>query len=476
MTNSPTSNKAVVLIVSIVAAFLTPFMSSSINIALPSIGREFKMSAVALGWVATAYLLTSAVFLVPFGKIGDIHGRKKVFGWGALLYAAASMFSTVAHSGLFLIGSRVLQGLGGAMFYTTGVAILTSAFPPGERGRALGLNVSSTYIGLSTGPVIGGFLTQHLGWRSIFWMNGILGLVLFGLVFWKLRGEWAEAKGESFDLAGSVILGLTLVAVMLGFSMLPKISGAGLLSGGLIGALIFIRWELRTEDPVLNMNLFRKNAVFAFSNLAALMNYSATFAVGFLMSLYLQYSKGLSPQKAGLILIAQPVVMALFSPLAGRLSDRIEPRRIASAGMGLSALGLFLLSFAGKPTSIIFIGASLVVLGLGFALFSSPNTNAVMSSVEKRYYGVASAMLGTMRITGQMLSMGVAMLIFAIYIGRVPITPANYPQFLASIRTAFLFFTALCLGGVFASLARGSLHSKDLKNAPLFEEEQREKI
>jgi len=461
MTDAPSSDKTVVLIVSTVAAFLAPFMSSSVNIALPSIGREFEMSAVALGWVATAYLLTTAMFLVPFGKLGDIRGRKKVFGWGALIYAAASMLSTVAQSAWFLIGSRVLQGLGGAMFYTTGVAILTSVYPPGERGRVLGINVSSTYIGLSIGPVLGGFLTQHLGWRSIFWLNGILGLVLVVLVFWKLRGEWAEAKGERFDLAGSVILGLTLVAVMLGFSMLPKITGAGLILAGSIGAWIFVRWELRTDDPVLNMNLFRQNAAFAFSNLAALMNYSATFAVGFLMSLYLQYIKGLSPQKAGLILIAQPVVMALFSPLAGRLSDRIEPRLISSAGMGLSALGLLLLSFVGGQTAIAFIGASLVVLGLGFALFSSPNINAVMSSVEKRYYGVASAMLGTMRVTGQMLSMGVAMLIFAVYIGRVQIRPANYPQFLAGLRTAFLFFAALCLGGVFASLARGTLHTKD---------------
>lgn len=459
MTDSTTPNKIIVLAVSTVAAFLTPFMSSSVNIALPSIGKEFGMTAVALGWVATSYLLATAVFLVPFGKAADIYGRKKIFGWGAVIYAAASVLSTVSHSGAFLIGSRVLQGLGGAMFYSTGVALLTSVYPPGERGRVLGINVSSTYIGLSIGPVLGGFLTQHLGWRSLFWLHGLLGLVLVVLVFWKLRGEWAEAKGETFDAAGSAILGLSLVAVMLGFSILPRILGGGLIAAGLAGALVFVGWELRMDAPVLNMNLFRRNSVFAFSNLAALINYSATFAVGFLMSLYLQYVKGLGPQKAGLVLIAQPVVMALFSPLAGKLSDRVEPQRIASAGMGLCALGLFLLSFVGPKTALLYVGAGLVVLGFGFALFSSPNTNAVMSSVEKRYYGVASAMLGTMRITGQMLSMGVAMLIFAVYIGRVQIAPANYSRFLAGLRTALLFFTALCAAGVFASLARGKLRS-----------------
>ncbi len=463
MTDIAPPNKTVVLVVSTVAAFLTPFMSSSINIGLPSIGREFGMTAVALGWVASSYLLTTAMFLVPFGKFADIHGRKKVFGWGALIYGLASFLSALSPSSAWLIGSRVVQGMGGAMFYTTGVAILTSAYPPGARGRVLGINVSSTYIGLSIGPVLGGVLTQHLGWRSIFWLNGILGLVLVVLVFWKLKSEWAEAKGEAFDLSGSLILGLTLVAIMLGFSTLPRIPGGALILAGFVGVLSFIRWELRTDNPVLNMNLFRQNPVFAFSNLAALINYSATFAVGFLISLYLQYIKGLSPQKAGLILIAQPVVMALFSPLAGRLSDRIEPRRISSAGMGLCALGLLLLSFVGRQTVVGFISASLVVLGLGFALFSSPNINAVMSSVEKRYYGVASAMLGTMRMTGQMLSMGVAMLIFAITIGRVQITPAYHSQFLASLKTAFLFFTALCIGGVFASLARRRIHSRDSK-------------
>lgn len=458
MTNdSSVPNKAIVLAVSVVAAFLAPFMSSSLNIALPSMGRQFGMTAVVLSWVATSYLLAAAIFLVPFGKIADIYGRKKIFGWGSLVYALSSFLGAISFSSHILMVSRFLQGVGGAMIFSTGVAMLTSAYPLNERGRVLGINVSSTYLGLSLGPVLGGLLTQHLGWRSIFWINGILGLVLASLVATKLKREWAEAEGEKFDAAGAMVLGMTLVALMLGLSRLPGAAGAGLILVGIAGMIGFIRLETKAANPVLHMGLFRKNAVFAFSNLAALINYSATFAVGFLLSLYLQYIKGLSPQKAGLILIAQPLVMAIFSPLAGRLSDRIEPRLIASTGMGISVLGLFLLSFLSRTTVLIFVAISLVVLGFGFALFSSPNTNAIMSSVDKRYYGLASAILGTMRLTGQMLSMGAAMLIFSLFLGKAKITPAYYPQFLSAMRTAFIFFGCLCLGGVFASLSRGKL-------------------
>ncbi len=207
----------------------------------------------------------------------------------------------------------------------------------------------------------------------------------------------------------------------------------------------------------MNIKLFTNNNVFAFSNLAALINYSATNAIGFLLSLYLQYIKGLSPETAGIILVSQPVVMAALSPFAGRLSDRVEPRIVASVGMALTCVGLFLLSGVNNSTGIQWIVAWLALLGLGFALFSSPNTNAVMSSVENKFLGVASATLGTMRMTGQMLSMGIAMLLFALYLGQVQILPQYYPQFLASAHTAFIIFGALCLGGIFASLVRGKV-------------------
>jgi len=452
--------KRVVLLIAMMSSFLTPFMSSSVNIALPSIGQELSIDAVLLGWVASAYLLAAAMFLVPFGRVADIWGRKKVFTYGVSLFTLSSLLIAMSNSTLTLVAFRVVQGVGGAMVFGTGVAILTSVFPAGERGRALGINVAAVYTGLSLGPFVGGFLTQSFGWRSIFLVNVPIGLIVIVVVAWKLKDEWAGARGEKFDFLGSGVYSLALVAIMYGLSRLPVALGAWLVLAGVVGTAAFVWWETRIENPVLDVTLFGNNAVFAFSNLAALINYSATAAVGFLLSLYLQYIKGFSPQSAGLILVSQPIVQALFSPFAGRLSDRMEPRIVASLGMALTVIGLFSLTFLGPGTSLPFIVANLMLLGLGFALFSSPNTNAIMSSVERRLYGVASATLGTMRLTGQMLSMGIAMLLFALYIGRVQITPEYYALFLSSAKTAFTIFAGLCFGGVFASLARGSVRAR----------------
>ncbi|MDI3531314.1 MAG: hypothetical protein PWP60_1163 [Candidatus Atribacteria bacterium] len=457
-TTGADSYKRAVLLSITLGSFLTPFMGSSINVALPAIGKEFAMDAVLLGWIPTAYLLAAAVFMVPSGRLADIYGRKKIFTCGVLIYTIASFLAAVSNSPFLLIAFRVLQGTGGAMIFSTGVAILTSVFPPGERGRALGINTATVYLGLSLGPFLGGLLTQYLGWRSLFWLNVVLGLLVIVFTLWKLKDEWAEARGEKFDFLGSLIYACFLVALIYGFSLLPDTSGAWLVLAGSLGFLVFVVWEMKVARPVLDVNLFRNNTVFAFSNLAALINYSATAALTFLLSLYLQYIKGFNPQGAGLILVAQPAVMAIFSPFAGRISDRVEPRVVASMGMAFTALGLFLFAFLGNATDLTFIVASLLLLGFGFALFSSPNTNAIMSSVEKKFYGVASATLATMRLVGQMLSMGIAMLIFAVFMGRVQITPERYPLFLTSVKVAFMVFASLCVLGIFASLARGNLH------------------
>jgi EmrB/QacA subfamily drug resistance transporter len=445
------------LVAATLAAFLPPFMSSSINIALPSIGNEFALDAVSLSWVATSYLLAAAMFLVPFGRIADIHGRKKVFAYGTLIYTLSSFLSAISPSAVTLIAFRILQGIGSAMLFGTGVAILTAVFPAGERGKVLGWNTAGVYTGLSIGPILGGFLTQQLGWRSIFLANVPLGLIIIAFVLWKLKGEWASADGERFDLAGSIVFSLSLVALMSGFSLLPDLLAVWLILAGLTGIVAFVVQETKTESPVLNINLFRQSPTFAFSNLAALTNYSATAAVGFLLSLYLQYIKGMDPETAGFALVSQPIVMAVFSPLTGWLSDRVEPRVVASIGMALTVIGLALFTLLDGQTTLVFIEASLIFIGLGFALFSSPNTNAVMSSVEKRYLGIAAATLGTMRLTGQMLSLGIAALVFALIMGRVQITPETYPAFLSAMQIAFLIFAVLCVGGIVASLVRGKV-------------------
>ncbi len=443
------------LAVSALAGFLTPFMGSAVNVALPAIAAEFGMSAVSLGWVATAYILTAAMFLVPFGRIADIRGRKKIFAWGLGIFTVASLLCAASFSSASLIIFRALQGLGGALIFGTGVAILTCVFPPGERGRVLGINTAAVYLGLSLGPVLGGFLTARFGWRSIFLANVPIGLAALVLLFRNLKGEWADAKNEAFDIVGSVLFSAGLVALMFGFARLPTRTGAVLTVLGAVSIVVFVAWERKAPAPVLDVRLFRDNRVFAFSNLAALINYSATSAVAFLLSLYLQYIKGLSPGQAGLVLVAQPAVMVLISPLAGKLSDRIDPRLLASMGMAVSTAGLALLLFLDGGASFAFIAVCLFCLGAGFGLFSSPNTNAVMGSVEKRLYGVAAAALGTMRLTGQMLSLGILMMIFAAVMGRARIEPGNFPLFLRSLRAAFIVFSLLCAAGIFASLARG---------------------
>lgn len=453
------TSKGVILLIASMSSFLTPFTSSSVNIALPSIGNRFSLDAVTLSWVATSYLLAAAVFLVPFGRFADIFGRKLIFRIGILIDAMASILCTTAGSGAWLIAFRALQGLGGAMIFGTGVAILTSVYPPKERGRALGINVAATYTGLSIGPLAGGLFTQHLGWQGIFFFNAFLGLIIIIIAFWKIKGEWADAKGEKFDWTGAAIYSVSLVTIMYAFSVFPALWGLLLIIIGVIAIIIFLKWEMEQKYPILRVELFRNNVVFVFSNLAALINYSATFAVSFLLSLYLQYIKGFTPEKAGLVLIAQPVMMAIFSPIAGILSDRIEPLIVASIGMALTTIGLVMLIFVGNAATVSFIIFSLIILGLGFGLFSSPNTNAVMGSVERKFYGVASGMLGTMRLTGQTFSLGISLLLFAVFIGRVQITPENYPLFLKSMRIAFIIMAVLCFLGIFASIARGKTHT-----------------
>ncbi len=451
------TGKKVVLLVATMTFFLFPFVASSVNIALPSIGRDLSLDAVTLAWVATAYLLSSAAFLVPFGRMADIHGRKKIFTLGIAIFTFTSLLSGMASSGVMLIALRVLQGVGVAMFVGTGVALLTSAFPAAERGKVLGINAAAVYAGLSLGPILGGVVTEHLGWRSIFFVTVPPGLAIIGLVLWKMRGAWVGAKGERFDFAGSAIYSLALVALIYGFTRLPDMPGVWLVVGGVIGLVAFARWESRIRSPVLDLNLFRHSRAFTFSGLAALLEYSPVLAVSFLISLYLQYVKGFDPESAGLVLVVMPAASAIVAPLAGRLSDRIEPRIIASVGMALTAIGVAIFGFLNEKTPLELIIGNLVLVGFGQALFSSPNTNAIMSSAPKTAYGVASAIVATMRQIGFVLGMGVAMLMLALYIGRVQITPEYYLLFQESSRASFIILAILCFCGIFVSLARGKV-------------------
>jgi EmrB/QacA subfamily drug resistance transporter len=463
--NSDETLKRTILIVISIASFLFPFMASGVNIAIPSIARDFNMNAVSLNWVATSFLLAAAMLSVPFGRLADIYGRKKLFIAGFSIYSLGSLLSGLAPNQEMLIAFRIIQGIGGSMYSGSGMAIVTSVFPPGERGKAFGITTASIYLGLSCGPFFGGILTQHLGWRALFLLNVPLYPVILWMLIRKLKKDWMEAEGERFDYLGSVLFGLTIIGVIYGFSTFPKTYGIIIFGVGILSLAAFIIWEKKTESPVLNISLFSQSKVFVFSNAAALINYSATFAVTILLSLYLQYAKGMNPQSAGVILVTQPVIQAIFSPFTGRLSDRIEPRIVASVGFCITTIGLFMLSFLSAGTGLNYIVICLFILGFGFALFSSPNTNAVMSSVPGKYLGVASSFLGTMRITGQTMSMGISTLIFSIYLGNVKITPERNPVFIRSLHTLFIIFGCLSVAGIFASFARGKSLTNDINNS-----------
>lgn len=443
------------LVVTSFAAFVTPFIGSATNIALPAIGKEFSANAVMLSWVATSFLLSAAVFLAPFGRLADILGRKKIFNLGLIVFTISSFFCAFSQNIEMLIIWRIIQGFGGALIFGTAMAIITSVFPKEKRGSALGIVVASVYTGLTLGPFIGGFLTKQFGWESIFLFTVPLGLLSVILSFIYFKEDWADAKGEPFDWKGSIVYGIAIVSLMYGFGELPEYKGFIYTAIGIVGIVIFILYEKNQAFPVVKIQLFQENKVFAYSNFAALINYSATFAIGFLLSLYLQYIKGLNPLDAGKILVIQPLLMAIFSPITGKLSDKIDAGRIASVGMALISIGLFIIAFIKVDSSIFFIIPILFLFGIGYSLFSSPNTNAIMSSVERKYYGIASGTVGTMRLIGQMLSMGIAMMIFSIFLGKAKINPENFTEFIHSIRTAFFIFAVLCFIGIFLSLARG---------------------
>lgn len=445
------------LIVTTLASFIDPFMGSSVNVALPTIGQEYAMSAVLLGWVNTAFLLSAATFSIPFGRLGDIYGRKRIYMIGVVVFMIASVLIAISTSSTMLILLRVLQGFGASMAFATRLAILISVFPASQRGRVLGINVAAVYFGLSAGPFVGGLITQYLGWRFLFWLYLPVGSMMLILIFVMLKGDWVDEQGHKFDIIGSLILAASLLSTMYGFSKLPELYAAALVGVGIFGLIGFVIYEQRIEQPVIDINLFRNNTVFAFSNLAALINYAATFAVSFIMSIYLQKVRGYPPQIAGLIMVSQPIVQAIFSPLAGHLSDRVQPRTVSSTGMAMTLIGLVLMYFISKTIPLYYIIGCFMFMGFGFALFSSPNTNAIMSSVERRHYGVAGAMVGTMRQVGMMFSMGIMMMILALYLGQAEIEAKTIAGFISSTKTGFIVFAVLCFGGIFASLARGKM-------------------
>jgi EmrB/QacA subfamily drug resistance transporter len=445
----------VILFVVSAVQFLTPFMLSALGVALPSIGKEFSASAVQLGLVETVYILAFSLLLLPAGRLGDIYGRRRIFTIGIFVFTLGTLLLSFAFTIETFITFRFFQGAGGAMISGNSVAILASVFPPAQRGRAMGVIVGCVYLGLSLGPVLSGFMVTHLGWRWIFYLAVLVEVSCLFLTVLKLKGEWAEARGERFDLIGSFLYVASLFCLIYG-ALNQKEDGIyrGLMASGLLGFLVFLAFERRCPSPILDVGLIIRNRVFAFSNLATLINYAASSGIAFFLSLYLQVVRGHSPEGTGWILIIQPVFQSVLSPLFGRLADRVSPAGLATAGMALCALGLGIASQIHAVTPMYAIVGMLALMGVGFSLFSSPNTTAVMGSVSPKSYGVASSFLATMRTMGMLCSMTVITLVFKHFMGDQPVSAETQYSFLASMHLCMVIFCFLCVAGVFCSMVR----------------------
>ena len=451
-----------VLLVNFMAAWMTAFMTTAINIALPSIQTEFHLGAVALGWLPLAYTLASAAFLLPFARIGDRFGRRFVFLMGMALFAVSSLALVFADSYAPLVIFRVTQGLGSSLMFSTSMAMVTLAYPPERRGWAMGISVAAAYLGMTMGPILGGVIVHNIGWRNLFLITACFAFFNLGLDLWLLRrAEWREETASGFDWTGSLLYAGALSAILLGLPWVPLVRGIVLVVIGMLAMGALLWWEMRARTPLIEVRLFLHNRVFTLSNLTALISYASVWAYTYLISLYLQFIKGLNAQTAGAVLVAGVALQCVLAPFGGRLSDRIEPRWVSSGGMFLCVVSLFMFSFLQVDTPYWYIVIALCVLGVGYAFFSGPNQSAIMGSVERRHVGFASASISTVRMVGMAISTALATMIMALIVGRHDIQPADYPNLLDAIQLTFGVFTGVCALSVLASLVRGKMPGRD---------------
>ena len=461
----------VLLALTCVGAFMAPLDGSIVAVALPKMGPLLNLSFGVSMWVQASYLLTMAVLLIPLGRLADQRGRMHFYLAGIVLFTLGSLAAALSFNGASLILSRILQGSGGALLSATSAAIVTAIFPPAERGRALGLNVMAVYAGLSVGPPLGGFLVEHFGWPWIFLVNLPIGLVVFAWGWFLLPRREAPALGAHGDPLGTLLLGSALVCLLMPLTFGSQWGWLSLRTGLLLAlavllAGVFLFAQTKARAPLLNLDLLRRNRLFAMANLAALLNYMALYGIAILTAVHLQLVQGRSVKVTGWIMLCQPLMMSCLSPLAGRLSDWMGSRLLSTSGMLLTALGMGLLAAMGRQASIPKVTTALAFVGIGMAAFSAPNTSAIMGSVERSQLSVASAFLGTMRVIGQALSVAILGGIASSRLG------ANGWQLLLQhggsstaaeafawgYSAAMLAGVLLVLLGAWASLTRGAQH------------------
>lgn len=430
-------------------------MLSALGIALPSIGLEFSATGADLGLINMTYILANAMLLLPMGRFADIYGRKKIFLSGIIVMTIATAALGFSSSIAALICFRFIQGIGGAMITSTSFAILTSVFPPEKRGQAMGIVVSGVYLGISLGPTLSGVVVEHLGWRWIFYCAIPIQLFIMFVAFTFMKGEWADAKGKKFDLFGSLLYMIGLSGIILGSLGKAQVPGGSyLLFLGIAAISAFLVFETKVSFPIVPLGKILKNRVFALSNIASFLNYAASFSVTFFFSLYLQIIKGFSPQTAGFILVVQPLIQAVIAPQAGKLSDRFSPAPIATIGMTLCTIGIVGVATINEQTSLTTIYTILIFMGLGFGIFSTPNSAAIMASVEKMDYGMASSMLATMRTVGMLVAMTITTGLLAHYLGDQEVSLQTMPEFLQTMQTAMIIFTFAGILAIFCSMGR----------------------
>ncbi|MFT5697713.1 MAG: EmrB/QacA subfamily drug resistance transporter [Desulforhopalus sp.] len=435
--------------------FLTPFMFSAIGVALPTIGEEFSSGAVELGLIEMVYILGVALLLLPVGRYADIYGRKKIFFSGTIVMTIATLALALTPTVNLLIIFRFAQGIGAAMITSTSFAILNSVCPPTERGKAMGIVVSCVYLGISAGPMLAGLMIDYLGWRWIFFSAVPVELAILIFAVTRLKGEWADSAGEPFDWTGSALYMIALFCIIIGVleaQQLPLAKWLG--CAGLLLMISFFYYENSVTHPILPLKKIMRNKVFALSNLATWLNYAASFGIVFFFSIYLQVIRGISPKATGFILVIQPLLQAACAPVAGRMADKYSPSPIATFGMAMCTLGLTLCIFISADSTYFHIVSVLIIMGIGFGFFSTSNSTAIMASIEKRDYGMASSMIATMRTCGMLTAMTLITTLLSFYLGDLPVSHETAVGFITTMHSAMIIFTVLSIAGIFCSLAR----------------------
>ena len=450
-----TREQKTILRVVVLTAFLTTFMGSALNLSIPDMEEDFGAGAALIGWIVTAYTLSVAAMSVPFGKIADVTGRRRILILGIGVFAAMSVCCSFSSNIWVLLAFRILQGVGAAMIFATNNAILIGAYPAEQRGRVLGLSSASVYVGLSLGPVAGGLLNHYIHWRSIFIVVAAVAAAILLVTVRGIPKTAGAGKSVRIDLPGNLLYIFCITLFLYGLTNLSLLKfGWAILLLGLLTGAAFVFVESRAEDPVMRITMFSRDPAFTFSNLAALLNYGATFAISYLMSIYLQVVMGFSSGTAGLILIVQPAIQAMFSPAMGRLSDRIPPYKLASGGMGLCAAALAMFYFLSETTPLWYIFLTLAAAGFGFAVFASPNNNAIMACVEKEEYSLANSVLATMRTVGQSSSMAIVTVVVGVILGSSALDQSEPAKIVETMHISFAIFFCLCVLGIFLSLKR----------------------